>query len=142
MKKALFIVTLFTAIMLMQSVALAQEALTPALKSQIGESVTEVTKEVKNDKKSWVRVVGGARTYAPGQKKTNALQATAKAFAPGQVKKIMGVTSAKSFVRGPTEISARKKQMFKEAAMKQKPQKPLKGSPRTFRGTPYKPTKL
>lgn len=141
MKKGLLIVSLFTAIMLMQSVALAQEALTPVLEAQIGEPVKEVTKEVKVDKKSWVRVIG-SKTFAPGQKKANSLAATAKALAPGQVKKTMGAVSARGFVRGPAEISARKKQMFQDISMKQKPQKPLKGQKTTFRGTPYKPTKL
>ena len=158
MKKVFLIVGL-TVMMLLESVVFAQEALTPALEAQIGEPVKEVTKETKLTPKSFVRKIGDSRVYAPGQKKANALEATAKAFAPGQVKKAAdavsakefapgqvkkaaGVVSARGFARKHAETAARKKQLFKEIAVKQKPQKPLKGQPTTFRGAIYKPTKL
>lgn len=141
MKKLFLIVSLFTAMLLLQSVAIAQEALTPAQAAGVGEPVKEVAKEVKLPSKNYVRKIGEQRKFVPN-KKSDAIAASAKALAPGQVKKTVGAKSARGFVRNPVAVSAKKKEMFQSIAMKQKPQKPVKGQKTTFRGTPYKPTKI
>lgn len=138
MRKIFLIAGFLAATLLLSALAVAQE--TAATTAAPVEPAKEVVKTTKLATKSYVRKVGSAN-FAPGQRKTDAIAASAKALAPGQ-NKAKGVSSARAFSRNPTEVLAKKKQMFQDIATKQKPQKPAKGYEKTYRGTPYKPTKL
>lgn len=144
MKKMFFLVGLIVGVLMLGSFAHAQETAAATPDPNAVPAFTPPSKEAKSlpkpESKSLVRVIGQARMYAPGQQKKVALEQTAKEFAPGQTKTAIGL--ARQFSYKPLEAAARKKKIFEEISLKSKPQKPVKGYEKTFRGTPYKPTKF
>ena len=147
MKNKIFAVSLIVATLLLGVFAFAQES-NPSTDLNTVPVFTppekELVKDVKKDlpmpsSKSWVRVIGKARVYSPGQSKKAALEQTVEAFMPNQVT-TKTLPANREFLKKPLDAAARKRALFQSISMKTKSVAPVKGYQKSFRGTPYKPT--